>query len=165
VGAKLLYPDETVQHAGLALGPAGAAWHLMRHTPRDDPGYQGQLMLTRTVSAVTGACMAMRRAVFLEVGGMEQSKLRVAYNDVDFCLRVREKGYRVVFAPRAELFHLEAASRGLDAAPEKLRRAREEREYMVRRWGALVDHDPFLNSNLCVVNERLALCPPAADSV
>ena len=104
--------------------------------------------------------MAMRRAVYLEVGGMEESKLRVGYSDVDFCLRVREKGYRVLFAPRAELFHLEAASRGLDASPGKLLRAREEREYMIRRWGALVDEDPFLNPNLCVVNERLALASP-----
>ena len=160
VGAKLLYPDGSVQHAGIVLGPAGAAAHLMRHADRDDPGYQGQLVLPRTVSAVTGACMAMRRSVFLEVGGLEETELRVAYNDIDLCLRVREKGYRVVFAPGAELFHLEAASRGLDVSPEKQLRARQEREYMVRRWGPLVDRDPYLSPNLCVVNERLALASP-----
>ncbi len=162
VGAKLLYPDGSVQHAGIVLGPAGAAAHLMRHADRDDPGYQGQLVLPRTVSAVTGACMAMRRSVFLEVGGLEETELRVAYNDIDLCLRVREKGYRVVFAPGAELFHLEAASRGLDVSPEKQLRARQEREYMVRRWGPLVDRDPYLSPNLCVVNERLALASPPA---
>ena len=160
VGAKLLYPNETVQHGGIVLGPAGAASHLMRHAARDDPGYQGQLLLTRTVSAVTGACMAMRRDVYLEAGGMEERELRVAYNDVDFCLRVREKGYRIVYAANAELFHLEAASRGLDTSTQKLRRSREERAYLVRRWGELVDQDPYLNPNLCVVNERLALSAP-----
>jgi GT2 family glycosyltransferase len=161
VGAKLLYPDSTVQHAGIVLGPAAAARHLMRHAERDDPGYRGMLKLTRTVSAVTGACMAMRRRVFQEAGGLEETRLSVGYNDIDLCLRVRAKGYRVLFAPNAELFHLEAASRGLDLSPEKQRRAREEQSYMIGRWGDLVEHDPFLNRNLCVVNERLALAPPA----
>ena len=160
VGPKLLYPDGTIQHAGIVLGPAGAAWHIMRHAAGRDPGYQGQLVLPRTVSAVTGACMAMRRAVFLEAGGLEEAELRVGYNDIDLCLRVREKGYRVVLDPGVTLFHLEAATRGLDVTPDELRRARQERAYVVGRWGALVDRDPYLNPNLCVVNERLALSPP-----
>ena len=103
--------------------------------------------------------MAMRRSVFLEAGGLEE-RLQVAYNDIDLCLRVRERGYRVVFAPDAELFHFEAATRGLDIAPEKRARAQQEREHMIERWGALVDRDPYLNPNLCVVNERLAFASP-----
>ncbi len=157
VGARLLYPDGTLQHAGMTLGPGGIATHLYRGSAHNDPGHGGMLRHTRSVAAVTGACMAMRRAVFESVGGLETEHLAVTGNDVDLCLRVLAHGLRVVCTPRAELYHHEAASRGPDCRAEQLGRAGVERAYLVQRWGALAEHDPYLNANLAVVNERLVM--------
>ena len=158
VGAKLLYPDGTVQHAGIALGPAGAAWHLMRRAARDDPGYLGQLALTRTVSAVTGACMALRRAVFLEVGGIEESRCASPTTTWIFaCGSASGLPRRVRSARRA-------VSPG-SGEPGPGRRAREAAPgaggagIHGPALGGAGGPDPFLNPNLCVVNERLALRP------
>jgi GT2 family glycosyltransferase len=150
VGAKLLYPNELVQHAGLVLGPEGNATHLCCRANRNDPGYFGQLALSRSLSVVTGACVAIRRAVFLEVGGFDEANLPVSFNDVDLCLRLGRQGYRVVWTPFAELFHLESASRGLDFGdPAKLERSLREAEYMRKTWGALMKSaDPFHNPNV-----------------
>ena len=150
VGAKLLYADERVQHAGVVLGPEGHAAHLYRLATRNDPGYFGQLALTRTLSAVTGACAAIRRAVFFEVGGLDEVNLPVAYNDVDLCLRLGDYGYRVVWTPFAELFHLESASRGLDIEdPAKRERSQREWQHIRKTWGSLLESaDPFHNPNL-----------------
>ncbi|MBR0649985.1 glycosyltransferase [Roseomonas terrae] len=148
VGAKLLYPDGRLQHAGLLLGPNGSATHVGRHARSDDPGYDGQLACTRDLSAVTGACLAMRRSVFEQIGGM-QEKLAVAWNDVDLCLRVRAAGLRVVWTPHATLTHRELSTRGdeaLDAT--KLARFRAEQSLMRELWGRALDEDPFLNPNL-----------------
>src|SRR5262249_8359526 len=130
VGAKLLYSNEQVQHGGVVLGPEGAVVHMHRLADRNDPGYFGQLALPRTLSAVTGACAAIRRAVFFEVGGLDEVNLPVSFNDIDLCLRVRDYGYRVVWTPFAELYHMECASRGLDLAdPAKRTRSRGEWEH------------------------------------
>jgi GT2 family glycosyltransferase len=149
-GAKLLYKNGQVQHAGIVLGPKGAATHLHRFANRNDPGYFGDLALTRTLSAVTGACIAIRRALFFEAGGLDETDLQVAFNDVDLCLRVRQHGYRVIWTPFAELFHLELASRGLDSAdPAKFERSLGELQHMRKTWGSLLDSsDPFHNPNV-----------------
>jgi O-antigen biosynthesis protein len=150
VGAKLLFPDERLQHAGLVLGSEGHVVHLHRFAGRNDPGYCGQLALPRTLLAVTGACVAIRRAVFFEVGGLDEINLPVAFNDVDLCLRLVDHGYRVVWTPFAELFHLECASRGLDSDdPAKQQRADREWRHMCKTRGSLLERgDPFHNPNL-----------------
>ena len=146
VGARLLFGDGRLQHGGVALGVSGVAGHLELLTPRDAPGHDGRLALLRDVSAVTGACLALRRDVFATVGGLDAANLAVAYNDVDLCLRIRERGWRVVWTPFAELYHLESASRPSDLAPAQQERYRQEVGYMQRRWGAVLQADPFYGS-------------------
>jgi O-antigen biosynthesis protein len=164
-GAKLIYPNETIQHGGVTFGPCGQIIHLHRFKRRSDPGYCGQLSVVRTLLAVTGACVAIRRAVFFEVGGFDEVNLQVGCNDIDLCLRLGELGYRVVWTPFAELFHLESASRGYDdcaeffqteavlrdadADPVKRERGLREWRYMQKTWGAMLKSgDPFHNPNL-----------------
>jgi len=163
VGALLLYPDGRVQHAGMLLGPAGAAVHVGRFASREVTGYDGQVACTRDLSAVTGACMAIRRDTFHAVGGMEE-KLAVAWNDVDLCLRVRAAGLRVVWTPHAVLLHHEAASRGLEPEdPVKSTRFRREQALMRERWRVAMDVDPFLNPNLLATDAGpLVLTRPRA---
>ena len=165
VGARLLYPDGTLQHAGMTIGPGAITGHLCRGAARDDPGHGEMLRHARSVAAVTGACMAMRRAVFDAVGGLDAEHLAVTNNDLDLCLRVRAQGWRVVCTPRAELYHRDAASRGPDLSDEQLERVQRERAYLVQRWGTLAEHDPYLNPNLATVNEQLVLAAPAASPV
>jgi GT2 family glycosyltransferase len=150
VGAKLIYANEQVQHGGIVLGPDGAVAHIHRLADRDDPGYFGQLALSRTLSAVTSACAAMRRAVFFEVGGLDEVNLPVCFNDIDLCLNVGNYGYRVVWTPFAELHHVECASRELERAdPAKRAQFLREWEHMRKTWGSLLDSaDPFHNPNL-----------------
>lgn len=149
VGAKLLYGDGRVQHAGVRLGAGefdggiGVAGHLGLFAAADDLGYFGSYVLPHEVSAVTAACLAVRRTIYEEVGGLNESDLAVAFNDIDFCLRVREAGYRNIWTPHATLFHLESASRGSDLTPEKAARFYGEAHYMRRRWGPYLDRDPF----------------------
>jgi len=164
VGARLLYPDGTLQHAGITIGPGGVAAHLCRGAARDDPGHGGMLRHTRSVAAVTGACMVLRRAVFDAVGGLEAEHLAVTHNDIDLCLRVRARGWRVVCTPRAELYHREAASRGADDSGEQRDRVQRECAYLVQRWGAVAEHDPTLNPNLGTVNGQLVLVGAVASS-
>ena len=146
VGAKLYYPDDTLQHAGVVLGvgdvPEKVAGHLYAGAG-DGPGYQGHLALARNVSAVTAACLAIRKAVYDEVGGMDAQHLAVAFNDVDLCLKIRDAGYDIVWTPHAALYHHESASRGSDLAPEKLARFQAEVRVMRDRWGPVLDTDPF----------------------
>jgi hypothetical protein len=111
--------------------------------PGDYPGYQGHLKLARNVSAVTAACLAMRRSVWDQVAGMDAERLTVAFNDVDLCLKVRAAGYDIVWTPFAELFHHESASRGLDLAPAAAARFQSEIDTMRERWGPALDNDPF----------------------
>jgi len=161
VGARLLYPDGAVQHAGMTIGPGAVTAHLGRGAARYDPGHGGMLRQTRSVAAVTGACMALRRAVFEAVGGLETEHLGVTNNDLDLCLRVRARGWRVVCTPCAELYHREGASRGVGESGEQLARVQRERAYLLRRWGALAEHDPTLNPNLSTVNGQFVLVAPA----
>jgi GT2 family glycosyltransferase len=161
VGAKLLYGDGTLQHGGIVFGPGLAATHVLRRVSRVDPGYNGQLAVTRTMLAVTGACMALRRRVFREAGGLNAERFAVAFNDLDLCLRLGELGYRIVFTPFAELFHLESASRGLPDTPEKVAQELRETENLWYGWRHVFTGDPFHNINLsCDWQEPLHLCAP-----
>jgi GT2 family glycosyltransferase len=161
VGAKLIYPDDRVQHGGIVLGVGGVANHFNVSLPRWDAGYFGRNFLTSSVSAVTGACLIVRRSVFEEVGGLNEIDLAVAFNDVDFCLRVRKKGYRNVWTPHAELYHHESASRGAEDTPEKTERFRQEIDYMLKTWGYEIEHDPFYNENFSTkMNECFQLSFP-----
>ncbi len=154
VGARLLYPDGTLQHAGVVLGLGGAAGHGHVGAGGLDPGYFGQLMMTREVSAVTAACLAVPKPAFERVGGLDAANLPVAFNDVDFCLRLREAGLRIIWTPHAELVHHESKSRGSDFTPERIDKFHAEVAYMARRWGAELLADPFYNPNLSLSHAR-----------
>lgn len=149
VGAKLLYPTGTIQHVGVVtgLGADRIAGHPYTEAPRDTGGSFGDLLLAREVSAVTAACMVVRRSVFVEAGGFDEANLPVAYNDVDLCLRLRERGYRNILTPFAELVHRGSASRGTDDTPAQRDRLRGEIDYMRRRWGDTLLHDPYFSAN------------------
>lgn len=141
VGAKLLYPNRTIQHAGVVLGHGGVAGHAFWYLPEKEPGYFYFPQVIRNCSAVTAACMMMRKSVFTEVGGFDE-QIHVAFNDVDLCLRVREKGYLVVYTPYATLYHLESATR------KKLHPIENE-AYFRKRWGKIVQAgDPYYNPHL-----------------
>jgi glycosyltransferase involved in cell wall biosynthesis len=160
VGAKLLYPKGTIQHGGVTVGVGGVAGHQYLHKPRDDPGYFGQLTLVRSVTAVTGACLLLRRQAYLEAGGLDDVSLPVAFNDIDLCLRLIERGYRNLWTPHAELYHYESASRGLDLVGEKAARFRREVNVMRQRWGDVLDNDPYWNPNLALCSTEIALAFP-----
>jgi O-antigen biosynthesis protein len=161
VGAKLLYPNKRVQHGGIVLGIGGVANHFNLGSARWDAGYFGRNLLTSSVSAVTGACLVVRKSVFEEVGGLNEKDLPVAFNDVDFCLRLRKKGYRNIWTPHAELYHHESASRGFEDTPEKLVRLQRETEYMRATWGSALEHDPFYNVNFSTeIGSRFQLAFP-----
>ena len=163
VGARLLFPDGRLQHGGVLLGPDGAAVHALTGADKDDPGYGGQVMVLRDLSAVTGACLAIRRSLFNELGGLEQDHLRVAWSDIDLCLRAREAGYRVLWNPDATLIHHEMATRGQDVSLQQQARHETERAYMLRRWPVAMDADPFRNPALNAQPDALVLRLPAAD--
>jgi glycosyltransferase involved in cell wall biosynthesis len=148
VGAKLLYPDNTIQHGSVVLGLNGVAGHLHVGVPHDSPGYFGWLKIAHNVSAATAACLAMRRSVFDEVGGLDEVNLKVAFNDVDLCLKVTERNYQIIWTPEATLYHWESKSRGNDLSSQHLARFQSEVAHMRQRWGARLDNDPFFNPNL-----------------
>ena len=158
VGAKLYYDEGTIQHAGVVLGVGGVAGHAYRRAPASSTGQMGRLLLAQTMSAVTGACMAVRRQAWEDVGGLEEDHLAVAFNDVDFCLRLREAGWHVVWTPAAELLHHESVSRGSETK-RRAAFAAEER-YMRWRWGEALRHDPAYNPNLTLVSEDFSLAWP-----
>lgn len=149
VGAKLLYPGRTIQHAGVVLGVGGVANHAFRGLAAHENGYFCLPNLIRNCSAVTGACMMVRSQVFRDVGGFDE-QLRVAFNDIDFCLRLRARGLYVVYTPHALLFHHESASRGSLHPPE-------DDQLMRQRWPKEIEHDPFYNPNLSVSHEDFRL--------
>jgi O-antigen biosynthesis protein len=161
VGCLLLYPDRSVQHAGVIVGLSGVAGHMYADATPDDPGYAGRIHLTQDLSAVTGACQLMRRALFEKLGGLDERHLAVAYNDIDFCLRVREAGLRVIYTPHARLLHHHSASRGSDIRVDRLASFTWEREYMRTRWAHVIFDDPFFNPNLSLSGKRgrLATAP------
>lgn len=166
VGAKLLYPDGRVQHAGVVLGAGGdpcvggVASHFCLNAGRQDAGYGGHLALTRSVSAVTGACLMLRRSIFIEIGGFDSNNLPIAFNDVDLCLRIGSRGYRIVWTPFAELYHLESASRGSDMEPKRLARFARECAHMKSTWGSLLENDPFYNPNFSLQDGNCNLAYP-----
>ncbi|WP_267425030.1 glycosyltransferase family 2 protein [Methylobacterium sp. GC_Met_2] len=148
VGAKLLYPDRTIQHGGIVLGIGGVAGHSHLGVPDADPGYFCRMVIAHEVSAVTGACLAMRADVFRQVGGFDAAALKVAFNDVDLCLKIRRAGYRIVWTPFARLIHHESKSRGAEDTPEKQKRFEGEVLTMLDRWGPELRADPYYNINL-----------------
>jgi GT2 family glycosyltransferase len=166
VGAMLYYPDDSVQHAGAVLGltgPAGkdgVAGHAFKGFKRGAEGQRNRMRLVQNYSAVTAACLVIRREVFERVGGFNERDLAVAFNDIDFCLRVRQAGFRNLWTPFAEFYHHESASRGLENTPEKLARFASEVTYMRRKWSAILDADPAYNPNLSLQHEDFSLSFP-----
>ncbi|WP_175688791.1 glycosyltransferase family 2 protein [Burkholderia anthina] len=160
VGAKLLYPNGAVQHAGMTLGLLGVAGCAHRHIPRTSFGYCGRASLISTFSAVTAACMIVRKSIYREVAGLNERESRVVFSDVDFCLRLRAAGYRNVWTPYAELYHHESTTRCDSGNPAAQARVEEERQYMQRRWGALLQSDPFYSPNLTLSEEDFGLAWP-----
>ncbi len=147
VGAKLLYPDDTVQHAGVIVGLGGVAGHSHKYFGADEPGYFYTLQTVNNFSAVTGACFMIRRGVFEEVGGFDEG-LAIAFNDVDLCLRIRAAGYRNIYLPHVVLYHHESKSRGNEDTPEKQARFLREQQVMHERWKTDTMPDPYYNINL-----------------
>ena len=157
VGAKLYYPDHTIQHAGLGVGILNVAGHYHRGFDGDAPGYFGRLAYAQNVTAVTGACLMIPRRVYEAVHGLDES-FAVAFNDVDLCMRVREAGYLVVFTPFAELTHYEFTSRGQEDTPEKQARFLSETERFTDRWAKeLAQGDPYYNVNLTRTKEDFSI--------
>ena len=146
VGARLWYPDGTLQHGGVLLGVGGVAGHAHSRLPKGNRGYFSRAVLQQEMSAVTGACLMVRRTVYQEVGGLDE-QIAVAFNDVDFCLRLRAAGYRNIWTPFAELIHHESASRGYEDNPEKMARFQREIRFMQARWGTQLTNDPHYNAN------------------
>jgi GT2 family glycosyltransferase len=143
VGAKLLFPDGRLQHVGVVVGIGGGACHVMSGLPGDTPGYFGGAWIIRNYSAVTGACLMTRREIFEALGGLEE-RFATDFNDVDYCLRAREAGYRIVVTPFAKLHHFEGASFG---SREHVVNPAEVR-LMSERWAHVIAHDPYYNPNL-----------------
>ncbi|PKM12129.1 MAG: hypothetical protein CVV13_06490 [Gammaproteobacteria bacterium HGW-Gammaproteobacteria-3] len=160
VGAKLWYPNDTLQHGGVIVGLGGVAGHSHKHFPKGNPGFCGRLLLTQNLSAVTAACMVLRKSVYTEVGGFDETHLSVAFNDVDLCLRIREQGYWNVWTPYAQMYHYESATRGYEDTPEKQARFAREIDYMKTRWGESLLHDPAYNPNLTLDREDFSLAWP-----
>ena len=159
VGAKLYYGNNTIQHAGTVIGIGGIAGHMFVDMDRERSGYMHKASTIQDLSAVTAACMMVKRKVFEQVHGFEE-ELAVAFNDVDFCLRVRELGYLVVYNPYVELYHYESKSRGTEDSKEKVRRFQSEIEFMRCRWGVLLKKgDPYYNKNLSLSKWNYSLKP------
>lgn len=148
VGAKLLYEDNTIQHAGVIIGFGGVAGHAFIGQDRDDNGYFSRIISVQNLSAVTAACLMVRRSVFDEVEGLNE-EFKVAFNDIDFCLKVRKAGYLVVYNPYAQFYHYESKSRGQEDSADKVARFQQEIGLFGERWGELLEHgDPYYNPNL-----------------
>ena len=148
VGAKLLWKNDMVQHAGVVIGINGLAAHTGNNWMRNDAGYLGFNHLTRRQSACTTACLILRRDLYLQIGGMDEVRHPVAFNDVDMCLRINELGLKILWTPFAELIHAESASRGKDIATEQVARSRREQCFLLDRWGETYLHDPCYSINL-----------------
>jgi len=160
VGAKLYYGDSRIQHAGVIIGIGGVAGHSHKYYPMDSHGYFSRLKLVQNLSAVTAACILVRREVYDEVGGLDEENLPVAFNDVDFCLRIQEAGYRNLWTPFAQLYHHESVSRGIEDSPEKQLRFTKETEYMKRRWGKRLLSDRYYSPNLSIDSEDFSIAWP-----
>lgn len=157
VGAKLLYSDDTIQHAGVVLGIGGVAGHSHKFYERDSQGYFSRAKLQQEFSAVTAACLFVRKSVFEQVGGLDEKNLTIAFNDVDFCIKVRESGLKNIYTPYALLYHHESISRGQEDSPEKQARFAQEVAFMKKKWGSILLSDPFYNPNLTQDREDFSL--------
>lgn len=174
VGARLWFSNATLQHAGVILGIGGVAAHLHQRLTREHPGYQGRALVAQEFSAVTAACMLMRREVFEQMGGFDEAAFAIDFNDIDLCLRIRRAGYRVIWTPHAELFHHESATRGRNHTDEQRTRHTLEFRRMRERWAPWLDHDPAYNPNaslksldaaFSIASEpRVSLCKPWFES-
>lgn len=152
VGALLLYPDNTIQHAGVVMGIGGVAGHSHKHYLADSPGYFDQILTVNNYSAVTAACLMCRQEIFKSVGGFEE-ELTVAFNDIDLCLKIVAKGYRNIYLPHVKLYHYESKSRGYEDTPAKLARFLKETEYMQNKWEKFIEYDPCYSINLTSKHE------------
>lgn len=148
VGAKLLFPNNLVQHGGDTVGPGGCANHLHSLIDKHDPGYCNRAIVAQELSAVTAACLITWKEIYRDLGGFNEKRLKVAFNDVDYCLRVREAGYKIIWTPHAELYHHESMTRGQDVSLMKIWHANNEAKYMRKKWAHLMHNDPFYNINL-----------------
>jgi GT2 family glycosyltransferase len=160
IGAKLLYPHGPVQHAGVGIGIGGIAGHLFHNAGPEENGYFGRLQLVSNISAVTGACLVIKKRIFQDVGGFNETDLRVAFNDIDLCLKIRKKGLLNAWTPFAVLIHHESPSRGHDTEPENQARFRREADWMEQTWGSFLKDDPFLNPNLSLDGGCFSLAFP-----
>ena len=153
VGAKLIYYDRTIQHAGVIMGITQICGHAFRRFPADHPGYFGQLQVVRNCSAVTGACMLVKKKIFQAMGGFDEDNLPVGYNDIDLCLKILNAGYLIVWTPYALLYHREYSSRGDDRdlqgrSRKNYQRIIDELEFIEKKWGHYIDNDPYYHPNL-----------------
>jgi len=158
VGAKLYYPNDTLQHAGVIFGLGGVAGHSHKYFKKGNSGYFHRVDLVQNLSAVTAACLMIKRSIYNKLDGLDEENLEIAFNDVDFCLRVKEKGYLNIFTPYAEAYHHESISRGAEDNPEKIARFNSEVAYMQQRHKELLQKgDPFYNKNLTLDREDFSL--------
>jgi glycosyltransferase involved in cell wall biosynthesis len=157
VGAKLYFDDDTIQHAGVFVGVCGIACHPYRGFDKGDFGYFGRLRVTQNLSAVTAACLAVKRSIALEVGGFDEIALKIALNDVDFCLKVHAAGYYNVWTPFAELYHFESKTRGYEIGAEKRARFQRESEVLNERWQQYVTLDPYYSPHLTRTSEAVTI--------
>jgi GT2 family glycosyltransferase len=155
VGAKLLYPDGHIQHGGIIVGMGGVAGHYHRETPGYEPGYVLRASSDQYLSGVTAACMLTHKAVYEEVGGLDEAHLPIAFNDVDYCLKLRENGYLIAYSANSVLIHYESVSRGKEDTPAKKFRAHSEILTMQNRWREVLKHDPYFSPNLSLERDNL----------
>lgn len=157
VGSKLYFGNETVQHGGVILGIGGVAGHSHKYFHRNQLGYFSRLKVTQNLSAVTGACLFVRKSIYDDLGGLDEDNLTIAFNDIDFCLRVRKAGYVNVWTPFAEMYHYESISRGAEDNPEKIARFNAELQYMRKTWRDELYSDPYYSPNLSRTHEDFSL--------
>ncbi|SIN79684.1 glycosyltransferase [Salinivibrio sp. ES.052] len=156
VGARLWYPDNTLQHGGVIM-VGGVAGHAHKHLPKGQPGYACRAIVAQNYSAVTAACLVVRKSLFEQVGGLNEGDLTVAFNDIDFCLKLKHAGYDNVWTPFAELYHYESKTRGFEDTPEKQARFNKEVTYMQAKWQDILLNDPCYNPNLTMAREDFSL--------
>lgn len=157
VGAMLYYDDNTIQHAGVILGIGGVAGHSHKYFQKGENGYFSRLKVVQNLSAVTGACIVVQKKLYEEVEGLEEKNLKIAFNDIDFCLKLLKKGYRNLWTPYVELYHHESVSRGAEDNPKKIARFNKEVEYMKYKWVKYLSVDKYYNTNLTLEHENFEL--------
>jgi glycosyltransferase involved in cell wall biosynthesis len=157
VGGKLYYPNDTIQHGGVILGIAGFAGHSHRHSLRGNDGSMNRLVNIQNISAVTGALLMVKKSYYNDVGGLDEVNLQIALNDIDFCLKLREKGYINVFTPYCEAYHHESMTRGYDTTSDQKNKFEQERNFFTKKWATHLTADPYYNKNLTLEREDFSL--------